>query len=60
MAKHLVIAGPVEHDGRTYVDGDEVDLGASAAEVLLELGIVQPKPAEKKAAKEPASKPPKE
>jgi hypothetical protein len=55
MAKHIVVQGPVEHDGAVYHDGDEVELSASSAEVLLAVGVVEPKPAGRKA-KEAASK----
>jgi hypothetical protein len=50
MARHVVIAGPFEHDGQAYMDGDEVDLPAAVAEILLESGIVKAKPATKKQA----------
>lgn len=47
MAKFTVTMGPVEHDGKTYQDGETVDLKDKAqAEALVRTGvIVDPKAA---------------
>lgn len=43
MPKFIVIQGPVEHDGQTYHDGDELNCKAEAAQPLLNAGVlVQP------------------
>lgn len=40
MPKYIVTQGPVEHDGKRYEDGDELDCKAEAAQPLLDAGIV--------------------
>jgi hypothetical protein len=40
MVKHIVVAGPLQHDGKPYSDGDEIDLVAEAARVLIDLGVI--------------------
>jgi hypothetical protein len=41
MARHVVVLGPVDHDGTRYQDGDEVTLPPEAAAVLVALGVVE-------------------
>lgn len=40
MARHIVIGGPVDHDGRLYQDGEMVDLSAEAAAALVAAAVV--------------------
>lgn len=41
MAKHVVIVGPVDHDGVRYFNGDELQLPSEAAAALLALKVVE-------------------
>lgn len=41
MAKHVVVLGPVDHDGARYFDGDELQLPSEAAAALLALKVVE-------------------
>ena len=41
MAKHVVVLGPVDHDGVRYQDGEELTLPADVAAVLVALGVVE-------------------
>lgn len=47
MAKFIVIAGPVDHDGKVYVDGDKITLPDDAGNRLLAAGVVEPAAAPK-------------
>ena len=40
MAKHIVIGGPIEHNGKLYTVGDEIDLSGDNARQLLDLAEV--------------------
>lgn len=42
----------LDHNGTRYEAGEEVDLAANTAKVLVALGVVGPKPKEKTPAKE--------
>ena len=55
MAKFIVTMGPVEHDGKTYQDGDTIDLKEKAqADALLRVGVI----ADPKAAQQLQDEPP--
>lgn len=41
MAKHVVIQGPVEHDGTVYQEGQELNLPEDQAAPLLLLGVLE-------------------
>jgi len=42
MAKHVVIVGPVEHDGVRYQDGEALPvLLEEAAAALLAVGVIE-------------------
>lgn len=41
MAKHVVINGPVEHDGVRYHEGQELTLPADDAATLVALGVIE-------------------
>lgn len=41
MAKHIVIQGPVEHDGTVYHEGQELVLPDDQAAPLLLLGVLE-------------------
>jgi hypothetical protein len=41
MAKHIVITGPVEHDGVRYDEGQELTLPNDDAAQLVELGVIE-------------------
>jgi hypothetical protein len=41
MAKHVVMNGPVDHDGARYLDGEELSLTTEEAATLAALGVVQ-------------------
>ena len=41
MAKVAVVLGPVEHDGKLYGVGDEMELPKAAEVVLVAAGVVE-------------------
>ena len=41
MAKHVVINGPVEHDGVRYDQGQELTLPSDDAAPLVALGVIE-------------------
>lgn len=41
MARHVVLSGPIEHDGARYEDGDELTISGDAAAALVAEGILQ-------------------
>lgn len=43
MAKYIVTQGPIEHDGKTYVDEAEISLPEAVAAPLVAAGAVEPK-----------------
>lgn len=40
MAKHIVVIGPVEHDGTVYREGEELSLSDDAAAALAAVGVI--------------------
>lgn len=40
MAKHVVVIGPVEHDGTVFQEGEELSLGDDAAAALVAVGVI--------------------
>lgn len=40
MAKHVVVIGPVEHDGTVYLEGEELSLSDDAAAALVAVGVI--------------------
>lgn len=54
MANHTVLIGPVEHNGATYLEGEELSLASEMAADLVAIGVVgvaqaaKPKPAEQR------------
>lgn len=41
MARHVVLLGPVEHDGAIYEDGAELNLSGDAAAALVAAGALE-------------------
>lgn len=41
MTKHVVIQGPVDHDGARYEEGAEISLPEDAAAALVAVGVLQ-------------------